>query len=477
MHRMMALALLALGLMAQAAGCARQHVIFSGCWRPGVAPVASADALAETVGGELNVDVQDVPASAELTPLASPSDETRYVAITAQEVQCLAAANATLANLGALDMPLASVLPGGRPAAQQAAVVKSDLLALRALDERNRAAGQALEMYYQLFEAEASIGALERSLAQLDEILADVESLRAKGLKVPVDVHELRAQRIELLDKQAEARLAIAKLNSGLRAMLGLPAGDTRRFWPGDELIVDADRVDVEAAVAEGLAMRPDLALLRMLAQTLSRETLPAVQTALQSAGLSSDASLAGRRLWAPLVRWLTASRTSLELSTRSQQLSQLAADGERAAAEEIRSAAETLDTRLQQVALAKETLDSRRQQTATLEKKRTLGDATPLEVLEAKMKAIEAENNLVRRVVAWEIARVKLKQAQGLLVFECGGGMGGAGACGHGPGCPCGEVWRIDEGGQHSLGNSPGAMESIPHPQADPDQAGPASL
>jgi outer membrane protein TolC len=423
----MALALLALCLLVQAAGCARPCVVQSGGWSPGVAPIGPAEALLGEAAerGTMNVDVSRVPSSADLDAAAVP-EAAPYVALSAEQAQCLAAANAPLANLGALDIPLASVLPSGRRANCDAAAVKSDLLALRALDERNRAAGTALEMYYQLFEAEAGADALERSLAQLDEIIADVESLRAKGLKVPVDVNQLHIRRIELLDKQAEVRLALAKLNSGLRASLGVPAGDTRRFWPGDELTVDPQPIDVELAIAEGLATRPDLALVRMLAGTLSADTLPAVQSALQAAGMLSESG-GMRRLWAPLARLFGSSRTSLELSTRAQQLQLLAVDSERAAAEEIRSAAHTVETRLRQTALAKETVESERLRLETLEKKRTLGEATPSEVLEARMSVIDAEHELVRTVTVWHIARAKLKQSQGLLAAECGGF----------PGCP----------------------------------------
>jgi hypothetical protein len=417
--------MLALCLLAQAAGCARNHTFYRGAWSADVQPATPAENLPETEPNSIDVDVSQVPSSAELSASReTPSSEVTHRALTAAECQCLAAANAPLANLGSLDMPLASLTRSNKHAAVQAASAKSDLLALRALDERNRAAGDALERYYQLLEAEASKDAVDRSLAQLDEVLQAVESLRAKGLKVEVDLDELRTRRIELLDKKAEARLAVQRLNSGLRAMLGVSPEDVRRFWPTEQLTVSADQIDVDAAVAEGLATRADLALLRMLTTTLSEETLPMVQSALQQAGLAGSG--ATRRLWAPLARLLGSARQSMELATRSQQLRQMTIDGERAAAEEIRSAAQTVEIRLEQVALAKETLDSQRRRLDALLKKRELGSATPVDVLMQRMTIIEAENDLVRRVVAWEIATVKLKQAQGTLVVECGGGFGG---------------------------------------------------
>jgi outer membrane protein TolC len=417
--------MLALCLLAQAVGCARNHTFYQGAWRADIRTVTPAENLPETEPNSIDVDVSQVPSSAELSASGEqPPGKLAYRALTAAECQCLAAANAPLANLGTLDMPLASFTRSNRHAAMQAASAKSDLLALRALDERNRAAGDALQRYYQLLEAEASKDAVNRSLEKLDDVLRAVESLRAKGLKVEVDLDQLRTRRIELLDKKAEARLAVQRLNSGLRAMLGVPPEDARRFWPTERLTVSADRIDVDAAVAEGLATRADLALLRTLTSTLSAETLPMVQSALQQAGLAGSG--ATRRLWAPLARLLGSARQSMELATRSQQLQQLTIDGERAAAEEIRSAAQTVEIRLKQVALAKETLDSQRRRLKALLKKRELGSATPADVLMQRMTVIEAENDLVRRVVAWEIAVVKLKQAQGVLVVECGGGFGG---------------------------------------------------
>ncbi|MEQ8786889.1 MAG: TolC family protein [Pirellulaceae bacterium] len=446
--------MLAFCLLTQAAGCARNYTVYPGAWSAAVGPTSSAETLPEAETTSIDVDVSRVPPSADLeTTDPPPPSENTHLALTAAECQCMAAANAPLANLSALDMPLASLSRSNNKASIRASSAKSDLLALRALEERNRAAGEALEMYYQLFEAEAGKDAVDRSLAQLGEVLRSVESLRAKGLKVDVDLDELRTRRIELLDKQAEARLAVERLNSGLRAMLGVSSGERRKFWPTEPLTVSADRIDIDAAVAEGLATRADLALLRLLTTTLSAETLPMVQSALQQAGLAGQG--ATRRLWAPLARLLGSTRQSIELGTRSQQLQQMAVDGERAAAEEIRSAAQTVDIRLEQVALAKETLDSQRRRLDTLLKKRDLGSATPIEVLMQRMTIIEAENDLVRRVVAWEIAMVKLKQSQGMLVVECGGAGGLGGAFGL-SGAYCHEC---------ETGEGPEGLEMLPMP------------
>lgn len=434
MRKLMAHSMLALCVVAQVGGCARNYTVYHGAWEGAVAPSASAADLPPIEARAIEIDVSQVPASSQLATAAKSADDEPYLALSARQCQCMAAANATLANLGSTDMQLAGFARARHKAAARIAAVKSDFLALRALDERNRAAGQALEMYYQLFEAEAAKDAVDRSLARLDDVIDSAESLRAKGLKVEVDLDELRTQKIELLDKRAEAQLALARLNSGLRSLLGVPTERPRRFWPTENLTVSPERLDIDAAVAQGLSTRADLALLRMLTSTLSDETLPVVQSALQQAGLPGQGG--GGRLWAPLARLLGGARQSLELATRSQQLAQLASDGEQAAAEEIRSAAQTVETRLLQVALAKEKHDSQQRRLETLTKKRDLGTATPVDVVMQRVAVIEAEHELVRRVVAWEIAVVKLKQAQGLLVVECGGasavgwGASGAGFC-----------------------------------------------
>ena len=105
----------------------------------------------------------------------------------------------------------------------------------------------------------------------------------------------------------------------------------------------------------------------------------------------------------------------------RRRQLCRLLAGQQRSAAEEIRQAAYAADVRLRQIAIVKEKLDLCEERLEDLRKRRGTGGATAFDISAAKLEVIEAESSLTHQVIAWKIAHVKLKEAQGLLALECG--------------------------------------------------------
>ena len=112
------------------------------------------------------------------------------------------------------------------------------------------------------------------------------------------------------------------------------------------------------------------------------------------------------------------------EVDNRRHQLDDLLARRELAAAEEIRQAVFTVDIRLQQVAVANRQVDYFRDQLQVqrLLRKRPGSKVTALDIAAADLKLLDAQRELVHRIMAWRIAQVKVKEAQGLLVFECCG-------------------------------------------------------
>jgi hypothetical protein len=112
------------------------------------------------------------------------------------------------------------------------------------------------------------------------------------------------------------------------------------------------------------------------------------------------------------------------ELGSRRCQLNDLLSRQELAAAEEIRQAVMTIDVRLQHLAIANRKVDHFRGefQTQRLLRQRPGGKVTALDIAAAELKLLDAQRELVHQVMALRIAQVKLKEAQGLLVFECSG-------------------------------------------------------
>ena len=164
-------------------------------------------------------------------------------------------------------------------------------LAARSVYERNEAAGNALELFYRLAEAELQRGVLRRSLEETDQALADYRQLQQKGLPLADDDDALHRQRLELLGKQVQ--LETQRIRPGqLGRLLAVPCEPQSPLSPIADLSLSVAAVDADAAVAQGLALRGDLCMLRVLCQNLNQETLPAFRAAMQQVGgpLSSSA-------------------------------------------------------------------------------------------------------------------------------------------------------------------------------------------
>jgi hypothetical protein len=105
----------------------------------------------------------------------------------------------------------------------------------------------------------------------------------------------------------------------------------------------------------------------------------------------------------------------------RQDQLQRMLVHLQRSVAEEIRQSVKAVETRLEQVAIAKQQLGSREKTYEDLKLQWGSDAVTAFQIVDAKLKMIEARAELVHHVVAWEIAHVKLKQAQGIFALECG--------------------------------------------------------
>jgi len=367
--------------------------------------------------GEISPDKLTATADAQIDlDLTSPDEETQYRPVTAEQCKCLAAAAAPLAELVAMEGNVAcSGCSGVCGHKARTADMMCELLSLRAAEERNRAAGEALELFYLLAEAEYNRDAIQKSLEEMDRSIENVVRLKKTGMEVAVDEGALRRERTDLLSRREELRLSLARLNGQLRRRLGLDVDDPTPLWPNIDLAVTADEIDVDKAVSQGMGLRADLAAIQTVCNALSVHTLPAVRSALKS----TDALLgsAGR----PALCALLCGGGTSETSLRREQVNRMLVDRQRAVAEEIRQAVHTIQTRVRQVALAKRKRDSWKKRLDNLKQLQQADEATAFDVSEARLKLIEAEGDLVHQAIAWQIARVKLSQAQGMLAFDCG--------------------------------------------------------
>ena len=338
------------------------------------------------------------------------------------DCQCLCARNSTAANL--LELKRRELLTGGsgsshrcREHAVSLPGLEDELLFLAAREARNRSAGEGLELFYRLAGAEAKRCPLRQGIAEVDDALAKLEQAKRRGLPPPVDEADLRRRRLALLDDELELQLGLGQLNAALRTLIEPPPGDPGRIirpvapGPSGEALPDEAN-----AVAIGLARRPELLALRRLQQALDVETLPAARRALASAD-----PLLGIEPPRPHSRGLRRRKDDeSDLAEVRDQLASYAAARERTIAEEIAQAVRNVRARRQQVEVARRQVASWSAEVEKAQARTAQGLASFAVALPAKAGLLQARQAQVEHEVAWNVALVKLKQAQGLLADEC---------------------------------------------------------
>ena len=216
-----------------------------------------------------------------------------------------------------------------------------------------------------------------------------------------------------MIARQIELDSREKQIEGQLCRLLGV-AGEPSVSWtPVANLAVSMAMVDREAAATTGTSMRADVAFLHTLRDRLNGDTLPAVRNGMQqTSGLSGAASPAERKL----LQMIAPAHDECEEQTRKSQLDLLLADKTMEAEEDIRQAAREVESRLRQAAVAKHEWDSWQANVCGLREKQTSEMATTFNVSAAQLHAFQAESDAIAALVAWEIAQVKLQQAQGLL-------------------------------------------------------------
>lgn len=345
--------------------------------------------------------------------LGQPPATEQYRVVKADQVQCLAAANAPAARLFAGESDAAASDAGHR--SRCASSTMSTLMAYRTMDQRNKAAGTALELFYSLAEAEAGRDILERCVEEVNLASTDLDDLKKSGLKMSMDRTALQRQKLDWLDRQIQLRSAAQQIQGQLRQICGLEEEESALLWPEADLKVTVAPLDAKVAIEEGLDNRADVGALRMLDETLSADTLPAVRSGMQMLSPGLGVSAVGRRLFGGN------SSNAEELQARQSQLTQALEETERTASREISEAVQNVDTRLREIAVAKSRRQAWKQRVSDLKEKRTADGTTAFDIRTAKLEMLRAENEVLHRVIAWKIAQAKLKQAQGLLAIECG--------------------------------------------------------
>lgn len=406
-------------------GCARSASQCRISGYPGASAAVLEESLPEIEPAGFQFDVSDVgsPEDVDATlgrPFPAPTD---YHSLSAEDCQCMAAAASTQGNSMAAERR--SIQAG---ASRHHGLSEEDQLRIRALraselEARNKSAGAALEIYYTIAEAEANLSILEASLAEIDDALAKVRRLREQGMQLPFDDGEFSRQRLELIYKQTDLQLKVGQLNAQLVRLLGLQSTDPdTRVWPDTDWKVVVEPIDMDAAVQEGLSLRPEMQFLVSLPRYVNTKTLSVVRQIVAGGSglLGAQSKFAG--LIQLIGSRLCGKRESeeRELPVRRRQLADYTEQRRLDITSEIQQAVRSVEAHLREIAVAKQATAAWEERISELTRKQKIDEASFAEISTARLKAFQAQSDETNRIVGWKIAQAKLKEAQGKLVLEC---------------------------------------------------------
>jgi hypothetical protein len=400
---------LAVGVLAQA--------LLGGCASPPLAHHQPAVLLPATPRGR--VEVQVVPAG---EPPSAPAElhPPVYRALSAEQCQCLAVRNAEVANVleeerqdqrHNANHPLGSSRSERRP-------LYEDVTGYAAEEVRNRKAGDALEAYYRLAEAEGRADLIREALTELRSVIDRARDLHKRGVLGPEAAEAALRKWAESRGDQVEVDVVIDQLNGQLKGIdnLACDVAPDYRIWPTDPLQVTGEDPDPGHCVEEGLVHRADLNLLRTLAAELDARTLPVATQALGSVSSLLGGPAGGCKWLTDLAAGLLPSLKNGAVATARGQVDALLQARERQAAQEIATAARLVAARRVEAGLTALRAELAGRKTKDLEERLNKGENVRTELTTARLDALKDRGDQVHAAANFMIACTRLKQAMGLL-------------------------------------------------------------
>jgi hypothetical protein len=360
------------------------------------------------------------------TAVRAPEELDRVVSgafFTPLEIQCRAAQASSLGNLLRAEQAAATAPRHAGRGADHASCVRKKMLGLAAEEARNRDAGAALLLYWSLAEAMHSRPILEEAVKTADLAIADHATLTNRGLEIPVEKAALLTRRLALEDSRLAMDAAVDTLSEAIQRAADLPRGGLATARPGADAATLEETLDGDALVAEALARRPELRMLRMLQSNLDADTAPVARTALALVSPALGVG-SGEKPCGLLLRCLTARENKRhETATVARQLRQLRHDREAAVADEVRRAARECGGNASRARVARDQLEINERALADLQEKLPSGGSDAFSLHVAELEVASARRSVIERLAAWERSRASLWQAQGILAEQCGYG------------------------------------------------------
>lgn len=295
------------------------------------------------------------------------------------------------------------------------------ILREQAVEERNRAAEQALLAYYQLAEIHLQNAVLAESCLELERVRGTIQGLRHAGAPLDTDVSELDRQEAQLERRAAQLQVDEVRLTAHIKSLISDPAFSAEAIETECTLEPRAAGYELEDALQIARANDSQLRSIRKLIYSGDTDDLDVARSLLQVANPLLGQASGGVGFLAKL-RCALGHRDleDAELRVRKSQLRGLHEARQQQVDLEVANGMICVQQSLLAVGIANDVYRSWQKRVEELESRRELQKADYLELVEAKAGRLEAKSDLIHRLVQLELEHVKLRASMGLLVREC---------------------------------------------------------
>ena len=289
------------------------------------------------------------------------------------------------------------------------------LLCFRAEQERNRAAGESLETFYNVAEVESQKELLQRTSLTTQQLSSAAAGVKDSGINAKIDMLGLELHELEVKRRFAELQKNESTLQFNLRRLIGETPSAPVQLQPVVDLTVDPFPGERAEAVATALECRAELKAQNYLLSLQGKDGLPATRQQLRTTDLALGSTIPGADCIKLLLVLFSGNETEIEMCYRVKQLEELRAETVRLIEVEVSAAHFAVCHRLQRLVLAKAEADRRTKYIEQLEAARNTENYQYQDLADARIRLLAAESAVIHELYSLQIDKSNLVRAQGL--------------------------------------------------------------
>ena len=389
--------------------------------QPGDLPVLPDSVLGPAGTAAVKLDRQLIPGYNEVkNELDAFQLSAATRPLTAAEAACLAASQCRLAKVLEKEAARTRHEIVSRHRGAPSSLLPA-ILCDRAAHERNQAAQQSLVAYYQLAGVHLQAGVIVESYDELARVERAMRGLAQAGVPVDVDMSDLERRRAELDRRNADLNVSEVRLTAQVKTLIGEDPLSMEAIETNCSLEPRPAGYDLYGAMEIARANDFQLKSIQRLVSDGDAEDLDVVRSTLQTVSPLLGQAPVSLGFFAKLRMVMSHQDPDEdELRTRKQQLRQLYEIRRQQVDLEVADRMVTVQQRLLEVGIAKDVLASWKGRLEQLESQRELQKSEYRDLIDAKVSRLQAESDLLSKVVALEVAHAELRGTMGLLEQEC---------------------------------------------------------